>query len=319
MKKLVLIAVISFCFTSLSAKTLITATKNDGQWSSASSWSLNRVPASNDSIVIPSNIKIIVSSNISFLTNVSIVVNGTLQFTNIGILSLDTNSILALGSSGKVTGSPFSGEFIFIGFTAIFSGNTLSGSSVYSSSGLITPLPVKFTAFTATLENNSVSIRWSTAQEINASAYLVERSFDGSNWNTIADVPAAGNSNEINNYSFEDNNVSGSIIYYRVKQVDNTGAATYTSVKSVNKQAIAASIIKIGSSSAQQVFIQFPAQVTGTVNVRIVSLSGQVISTQTLAQPAGQVVVNTSSISRGIYIVSVSNGKDVNTAKQVVL
>jgi hypothetical protein len=64
--------------------------------------------------------------------------------------------------------------------------------------------------------------------------------------------------------------------------------------------------------------VAFTKQIKGNVTIRLVSLSGQVISQQTYNEPSGHVVFNQRAV-KGNYIVSISNGQDVNLAKQVVL
>ncbi|HEX2608546.1 MAG TPA: hypothetical protein VHK91_14255, partial [Flavisolibacter sp.] len=67
----------------------------------------------------------------------------------------------------------------------------------------------------------------------------------------------------------------------------------------------------------QKVVLQFPAEVKGTIVVRVVNLSGQVVETQTLQGAQGQVVLNTRA--KGHNIIALSNGAELNTARQVVL
>ncbi|RYE39355.1 MAG: hypothetical protein EOP48_25885, partial [Sphingobacteriales bacterium] len=53
-------------------------------------------------------------------------------------------------------------------------------------------LPLNFLNFTATTKNKSVDLRWSTANESNVRNFVVERSFDGNNFEPVITVHAQG-------------------------------------------------------------------------------------------------------------------------------
>ena len=89
------------------------------------------------------------------------------------------------------------------------------------------PLPVELLSFSAECANESITLKWQTASEFNSSHFEVEKSTDGLNWNTIGQLPAAGNSNELLSYSFQDVAKSINTIYYRLNQVDNDGLQKY--------------------------------------------------------------------------------------------
>jgi hypothetical protein len=89
------------------------------------------------------------------------------------------------------------------------------------------PLPVELLSFSAECANESITLKWQTASEFNSSHFEVEKSTDGLNWNTIGQLPASGNSNELLSYSFQDVAKSINTIYYRLNQVDNDGLQKY--------------------------------------------------------------------------------------------
>jgi uncharacterized repeat protein (TIGR02543 family) len=89
------------------------------------------------------------------------------------------------------------------------------------------PLPVELLSFTAECANESIILKWQTASEFNSSHFDVEKSTDGLNWNTIGQLPAAGNSNELLSYSLEDASKRTNTSYYRLNQVDIDGLQKY--------------------------------------------------------------------------------------------
>jgi len=83
--------------------------------------------------------------------------------------------------------------------------------------------PVELVSFEAEAVNCSSVIFWTTATEMNSSHFILERSYDGVNFETIAEITAAGNSNEMINYSYVDEDVQNGLNYYRLVQVDFDG------------------------------------------------------------------------------------------------
>ncbi|MEI6348299.1 MAG: T9SS type A sorting domain-containing protein [Bacteroidota bacterium] len=88
-------------------------------------------------------------------------------------------------------------------------------------------LPLELIKFNAICQNIDVNLTWSTASEVNCQSFVVEKSFNGIQWNSIAELTGAGNSNHVVNYQYLDVNSEG-IAYYRLKQTDFDGVNTYS-------------------------------------------------------------------------------------------
>lgn len=324
MKKLYLLAcsivLFHFCFSAQS----ITATSN-GNWSSASTWNLNRVPKVGDTIIIPAGKTVIIDDDEKFKGFVYLKIFGKLIFEeNNSTLSVDAPSLIVVFPSAIIAGNGSPSQKIRYDNSIIFKGNnTITGPQMATATSdgfasfAFSPLPVKFIDFTVTLQNEDVLVQWSTSEEINAAIYEIERSTNGVNWYTIAYVAAIGNSAVVNKYAFTDKTLSSKFAYYRVKEVDVDGKTAFTSVKSIMADDHSGiSDIKIASAS-NKLLLQFPQPVRGKVTVRFVSLSGQVVDQQMINDPAGQVILN--SKFSGNYIISISNGQNIHAAKQVIL
>jgi hypothetical protein len=100
-------------------------------------------------------------------------------------------------------------------------------------------------------------------------------------------------------------------------EVDKDGKTTRTAIRSVKTDVASASTAVAIASTNSKVLLQFPGQVNGTIVVRFVATSGQVVDQQTISNPVGQVLLN--SKVKGIYIISIMDGNHINTAKQVLL
>lgn len=97
-------------------------------------------------------------------------------------------------------------------------------------------LPVELIEFTHECYPNQTTILWTTASEKNNKHFEIEKSFDAYNWESIAKVDGAGNSNTKIFYSFEDpaSFHSDKIVYYRLKQTDFDGTYSYSNTISAN-------------------------------------------------------------------------------------
>ncbi|NTW32643.1 MAG: hypothetical protein HGB12_08475, partial [Bacteroidetes bacterium] len=85
------------------------------------------------------------------------------------------------------------------------------------------PLPVELLGFTASCNNETINIEWSTASETNNDYFTLEKSYDVSSWSTVAVIDGMGNSNTITNYTYTDtlslpDGKLSKVKYYRLKQ-----------------------------------------------------------------------------------------------------
>lgn len=85
-------------------------------------------------------------------------------------------------------------------------------------------LPIELISFQANCsDNNTVDITWSTASEHNTNYFRVDKSRNGTQWDVLNTVGAAGNSTNVIDYSLTDFFPTPGINYYRLTQYDNDG------------------------------------------------------------------------------------------------
>ncbi|MFM1745831.1 MAG: hypothetical protein RLZZ630_1768 [Bacteroidota bacterium] len=118
---------------------------------------------------------------------------------------------------------------IFVPLTSFNSIFTLANAVGFSN-----PLPVELLSFTAKIQKEVVVLDWATASEMNSDFFEVQRSTDGLNYTELGRVTAAGNSNVLVRYSFNDNQPVRGVNYYRLRQVDIDGTETFSPIRSVN-------------------------------------------------------------------------------------
>lgn len=353
MKHIYLLILSSLLFFTASAvrKTL---SINHGGFQDPTAWNPTGVPSNGDVLIVPKSYTVVVAKQVDLAPqNITMIVDGTLDLDN-GKLNLGTQSAIFLSSTGRIITKQGAADQIKIGGAEKYDGKSgtiagpaladvntttsIAGSSfmVPSSTTIatydyiagktnstdgITALPVNFLSFNVSQATTGISIKWATAQEENANVFQIERSEDSRTWRTVGTVKAVGNSSTIQNYSFTDKTTLNKVAYYRIKEVDNDGKLTYTEVKNVMNQSNLTSAVNNATiiASGSNVVINFSKQVAGTVIVRLISYSGQVLAQQTYNQASQQIVFNKTYVNKGNYIVSVSNNSDLNVSKQIAL
>lgn len=100
------------------------------------------------------------------------------------------------------------------------------------------PLPVSFKSFSATRNNQTVSLKWETASERNNRGFYVQRNVNGE-WKDVAFVFSSadgGNSDQVLSYAYNDPNIYKTISYYRLLQVDMNGNGKLSNTVAVKGQ-----------------------------------------------------------------------------------
>ncbi|MDQ2769670.1 MAG: hypothetical protein M3Y54_04125, partial [Bacteroidota bacterium] len=98
------------------------------------------------------------------------------------------------------------------------------------------PLPVELTRFQVVREGEMARLSWATASEKNSAYFEVERSTDGVAFAPLGRVAAQGSSTQAHAYAFTDDQLArtgAALAYYRLRQVDADGTATYSPVRTI--------------------------------------------------------------------------------------
>ncbi len=167
-------------------------------------------------------------------------------------------------------------------------------------------LPVQLISFTASCKNNTVALEWITATEANNKKFEVEKSSDGIFFEKIADVPGAGNSSSVINYSYTDGQLPAVVAFYRLKQVDSDGKFEYSKV------------VRVACSNDMGIKI-FPNPVSNRLEVEMngrISKGKLIIADVTGRQRMirefgplqnGKIIISTKALSPGIYFLQLQS------------
>ena len=102
----------------------------------------------------------------------------------------------------------------------------------------VASLPVELEKFALELRNRDqeVLLSWISTLEIGTDKYVLERSTDGRNFSTIAEVPAIGSNTQAETYYFSDKDHFLGLAYYRLRIMDYDGSFSYSHIISVRKE-----------------------------------------------------------------------------------
>ncbi len=96
-------------------------------------------------------------------------------------------------------------------------------------------LPVELLSFTGEAFGPSVRLKWSTASEHNSAWFFVERADDQGGFTLVAQVPAAGSSQQQVDYMADDRYPLEGLAYYRLREQDLDGAEMMGPLVAVNR------------------------------------------------------------------------------------
>lgn len=181
-------------------------------------------------------------------------------------------------------------------------------------------LPVEWGDFTGTMTEQGVALKWSTLMEKNTDRFIVERSLDGLNFQTVAELPAAGNAESTTEYEALDQTPLTGTTFYKVRQVDQDGKQSQTEVIQVMTQTLAPEFEIYPNPSRGHQSMTFREMPESSISLQVFDLQGRLQRTQTIQGSAGTVKteVNWEALPAGIYWLIVQSGSFKKTEKLVI-
>lgn len=220
-------------------------------------------------------------------------------------------------ASGPVT-------FYYTGVAA----NNSSGSGldyVYAGSNVFV-LPLKLLNFTGANENNAVSLKWQTANEVNTGYFDVERSDDGQFYFSIGRVNANQNTTTTTTYSYKDSKAAstGGNIFYRLKMVDKDGKSKYSEVISIKPHNVSLALKKVYPtvfSAGSNINIEMTSDKNRFVNLSMIDENGKVYLKQNtaLSQGSNDLKITTpSNLPKGMMFLKLNTNNFQQTESLII-
>lgn len=183
-------------------------------------------------------------------------------------------------------------------------------------------LPIRLSSFTGVVKENNILLEWVAATEINNKKFVLEKSTDGILFNTLAEVPGAGNSFEQKHYSASDENPSETN-YYRLTQVDMDGQEhrfqTIEVHYAARKEKDDRIVLFPNPATDDKVIISGLSDFGEAITLDMYSVSGSlVMHSQVYAKKDETPFVLPDNINEGLYFLSIKSGQNNFIKKFIV-
>ncbi len=190
-------------------------------------------------------------------------------------------------------------------------------------SGNANPLPVTLVNFAANCNDKAqVNVKWTTASEQNSESFIVERSRDLVQWELLATIPAAGNSNYNIDYSTFDVDPLSDVSYYRLVQIDNNGIETLYEPISVSCSDTENSMIVFPNPTKGNFTVEISSDENiSNAQIQITDLTGKVINERSanILEGKSQFTFEGLDLQLGTYIINLNTGNGkINPVRVVV-
>lgn len=313
------------------SQTTFTPVITPGEWDNPLTWGRLDIPGDDDIVIIPSNFKVVIKGDIynkeGVKPDLNILISGVLQFEASGRLDLGAGSLIQIYTAeAQITSSNGSGsELIYIGGETKYLASktqTITGPAYANSGTGVAPggfgpgvLPVKLKSFTAQAQGSRIALKWSTAEEINSSHFVVERSTNARTWSPVQTVTARG---EAADYMTLDAAPTSGDNFYRLKSVDHDGKSEYSHVLKVARSRSQTAYVSPNPATSG-VIVSLSTAATAPVQLQLVAASGQVVRQAVFARGSSLLRLNLEGTRPGIYTLVLREGPSVIEATQLLI
>ena len=190
-------------------------------------------------------------------------------------------------------------------------------------SGLGTVLPVTFTDIKAAGQMKDIAVQWTVSNELNIEKYLLQRSLDGVNFETVNTTVATGNDNGSKTYGWLDKNAATGINYYRISSIGNNETMQYSRVVKVNMENLKGTVaVYPNPITNNSIKLRFSNRKSGKYIARLLNSSAQLILLKQFNHGGGNAVHNLipgEVLSKGIYTVELTGAKEEKIMLKVII
>ncbi len=170
-----------------------------------------------------------------------------------------------------------------------------------------TLVPLRLLSFSAMPQNdNTTSLYWNTANEINTKQFVIERSSDGLRFNSITNIVAKGKAN--NNYHTIVADANTGIVFYRLKMVDNDGSFAYSPIIKIDKRKNTTGIHVISNPVKDNIVINITDRTLHNTQASIINMQGAVVKTFIVKE--GSQTIDLRGMLTGMYYIRTSIGNE---------
>ncbi len=214
-----------------------------------------------------------------------------------------STTIPAAGQPGRTLSSGYGQKSGFSSFSLFGFGGT-GGSA----------LPITLVSWGGGMVDDVAVLEWTVASQVNNDFYTIEKGIDCENWEKVATIPGAGNSNMLMDYKICDENPYVGVSYYRLTQTDYDGKfETFKPISIIYDKPIKLSINP--NPVEDKLNLYLGENLRGMTNVTIVNSRGQVIYKKSFLGEYKMINLQVGEYRRGYYLLEVDHNQRIGTLK----
>jgi hypothetical protein len=196
--------------------------------------------------------------------------------------------------------------------------STFNTSAPYACGSSTIALPIKLLGFSGHLDNHTVKLQWSVADNHTGDRFEIQKSTNGSTFNATSilfTTAAVGNES----YTYNDPAAFTTTVYYRIKIVNKNNTTSFSPVVTVKGAAVENKNIRLMQNPVQETMnLQYTSAVKATMSLNIYTMTGVKVQATTLTVNEGMNSLTlplVSSVSKGMYVATLSSGNEHTTIK----
>lgn len=247
------------------------------------------------------------------LTSLPAATSGVLFYCNTGCVPATNGLVIAAADANKLQFDPadgFRGAFSSFNYIATDNSGKTSNTATFTIPLVNSAvLPVTLLEFKGALDNGTTKMSWTTADESNSAYFVVEHSTDGTTFNSIGQVTAAGNSSTIQHYSLVHLNPV-TLNYYRLKLVDADGHFKYSQVIIIRINGSKVMAQAFPSPFSNKINVVINANSKQSTRMSLLDMAGREVYQQIVTVDKGTnslTIQDLDKLGKGIYMLRISN------------
>ena len=167
----------------------------------------------------------------------------------------------------------------------------------------------------------SSSLKWEVLSNDEVQYFEVQKSRDGSNFETISNIEVV-NPDQLNQkYSYTDASAeNGAVKYYRIRQVTKSGTRYFSNIVKLNGNKISLNSKIKPNPFVNQVELSIQLATANNIKVRITSQSGAMLFQRSYKGNAGSnniKIAELGNLAPGVYFIELSSGDEIIREKLI--
>lgn len=196
---------------------------------------------------------------------------------------------------------------------------TVNGVNImnrFTLANISAPLAVKLIQFYAVSAGSDVILHWVTSAETNNSYFDIERSGDGIHYLKIGQTPGNGNSNQLQQYQFADQQPLSGKSWYRLRQVDIDGKSSFTPVVMIDRTVNGLPVARVYPNplSGTTIYLNLYGDTDGEKTFMLYNQAGMLMKQFVVNVVAGTQIIElqTGQLPAGLYTLQQQGYKKIN-------